>query len=197
MTLRSRVWAFLLSIDVSGNNAFQWTYAPMNLDKLRLKANKWNVLHFIYSFMCVYYYRHHVCCRNSCSLLLTSFSVCFCYQVLKRGCLTCIRWFCPFTLYQNKSPGPSIHKCCCYGYNIDRSVCYSWYELKQFSDPVVPKACRIQKCVSFFFRESLLQYNFLPQSFNRHEERICLFHAYRFVLNLYVCTQVGLEIDLF
>lgn len=66
------------------------------------------------------------------------------------GCLTCIRWFCPFTLYQNKSPGPSIHKCCCYGYNLDRSVCLTCYELQQFSDPVVPKSSQhsLHKCFS-------------------------------------------------
>lgn len=103
------------------------------------------------------YYRHHVFCRNSCSLRLVSFLFHFCYHVLKRGCLTCIRWFCPFTLYQNKSPGPSIHKCCCYGYNLDRSVCLSCHELKQFSDPVVPKACSILKCF-FLLKESLRQF---------------------------------------
>lgn len=57
-----------------------------------------------------------------------------------------------------KAPGPSIHKCCCYGYNLDRSVCLSCLELEQFSDPAVPKACSIQKWFFFLCRESLPQF---------------------------------------
>lgn len=98
------------------------------------------------------------------TFFLISFLFHFCYHLLKRGCLTCIRRFCPFTLYQNKSPGPSIHKCCCYGYNLDKSVCLSCYELEQFSGPVVPKA---RTSVVFFFLFFSKKVNSLP-SFKRH-----------------------------
>lgn len=115
-------------------------------------------------------------------------------------CLTCIRWFCPFTLYQNKSPGPSIHKCCCYGYNLDRSVCLTCYELQQFSDPVVPKKLAAQPAQVFFFLSGKKVYfNFSAESYKRHiswsvrhkDWSVCLFHAYRFVLNdiIYTISQ--------
>lgn len=94
--------------------------------------------------------KRHVLCRNSCSLFSSCPFFFFVIASWSEGCLTCIRWFCPFTLYQNKSPGPSIHKCCCYGYNLDRSVCLTCYELQQFSDPVVPKSSQhsLHKCFS-------------------------------------------------
>lgn len=82
----------------------------------------WKQINKMCIFVCrsvVFKVLPQVFCRKSCWLLLTSFLFHFCYHFIKRGCLTCIRWFCPFTLYQNKSLGPSIHGCYCYGYNID------------------------------------------------------------------------------
>lgn len=101
-------------------------------------------------------------CPNLCSLLLVSFIFYFCYRVLKRGCLTCIRWFCPFML-------PTIfpvHIRCCYGYNLDRSVCLSCYELEQFSDLVVLKAGSIQKCFFHFFLKKVY-FNFFATKFQQ------------------------------
>lgn len=56
---------------------------------------------------CVFYAPADVASSAQTRLHLRScpFMFHFCDHVLKRGRLTCVRWVCPFTLYQNKSPG--------------------------------------------------------------------------------------------
>lgn len=104
----------------------------------------------------------------------------FCYRVLKRGCLICIRWVYPFTHYQNKSPDTSIHKCCGYGYNTDTHArCLGCYELKQFSDPIMTKACSIQ---IFFLNFSQL---------SSHKVSKDIWECMRWKMRAYVCLMLG------
>lgn len=72
-----------------------------------------------------------------------------CYRVLNGGCLTCIRWFCPFYTLSEQKPGPSN--------TVDMSV---RRELRQFADPRRAKRLRLKADFFFFspFRKKSPQF---------------------------------------